>query len=160
MTLLGLLRHAHAGDPGKWAGRDDARPLSDKGRRQAERLGRHLAAMDEPPSILITSPKLRARETAGIVGDLVGAPVAVDPRLGGPLDLAIVDRVLADAGDPDRPVLVGHDPDFSELLGALVGTGPLTMRKGGYALVDVGRPLTFGRGTLRVLLPPDHVPDC
>ena len=45
LMLLHLLRHAHAGDPGAWDGPDADRPLSDKGRAQADRLGAHLVSI-------------------------------------------------------------------------------------------------------------------
>jgi phosphohistidine phosphatase SixA len=158
ITLL-LLRHAHAGDPARWSGDDDARPLSEKGRRQAERLGRLLAATDEAPDLVLTSPKVRAAETAGMVAAAVGARVLVDDRLGGPIDLDDVVAILQDAGPADRPCLVGHDPDFSELLGELLGTGAVSMRKGTLARVDLpGRALEPGEGVLRYLLPPEMVP--
>lgn len=158
MTRLGLLRHAHAGDPERWDGPDAARPLSDKGRRQAERLGRHLRSVGDEADVLIASPKVRALQTAEIVGGLLGAPVTTDDRLAGPLDLDIVEGILVDAGNPERPILVGHDPDFSELLGLLVGTDLIAMRKGAFARVDVGRPIAYGRGELLVLLAPDFLP--
>ena len=82
-----------------------------------------------------------------------------DSRLASPLDLATIDAIVRDAGDPDRPCLVGHDPDFSELLGELIGLGMLPMRKGAYARVDVGHPFGSGRGQLRYLLPPDLIPE-
>lgn len=155
MTTLALLRHAHAGDPERWSGPDATRPLSDKGRRQAERLGRHLRAVGDESDVLIASPRLRALQTAEIVGGVLGIPVVTDDRLAGPLDLDAVEAILVDAGNPARPILVGHDPDFSELLGALLGSGSMSMRKGAFASLDVGRPLAYGGGTLRVLLPPD-----
>lgn len=155
MTRLALLRHAHAGDPERWDGPDAARPLSDKGRRQAERLGRHLRAVGDQSDVLIASPKLRALQTAEIVAGLLRVRVATDDRLAGPLDLDVVDAILVDAGNPDGPVLVGHDPDFSELLGALLGLPGMAMRKGAFARVEIGRPLAYGRGELLVLLPPD-----
>jgi phosphohistidine phosphatase SixA len=80
--------------------------------------------------------------------------VRLEPRLGEPLDLATVDRILAGAGDPRWPVLVGHDPDFSELVSELVGA-PIAMRKGTLARIDVERPLEPGAGDLRWLVPPD-----
>ena len=67
MIALHLLRHAHAGDPERWHGDDAERPLSEKGRRQSERLGRLLAGVDEAPDLFISSPKVRARETAELV---------------------------------------------------------------------------------------------
>ena len=64
MIAVHLLRHAHAGDPERWTGDDSLRPLSEKGRRQAERLGRLLAGHDEAPDLFITSPRVRAAQTA------------------------------------------------------------------------------------------------
>ncbi len=60
---------------------------------------------------------------------------------------------------PVRPVLVGHDPDFSELLALLTDAGEIPMRKGAIARVDLERPLEIGRGVLRWLLPPELIPD-
>ena len=56
---------------------------------------------------------------------------------------------------PDRPILVGHDPDFSDLLGSLTASPGLRLRKGAFALLDVERPLTPGSAELRWLVPPD-----
>jgi phosphohistidine phosphatase len=156
MTVeLGLLRHAHAGDPAAWDRPDDLRPLTEKGRQQAERLGRFLAAAGFVPDALLTSPQVRARETAELVADRLGVPVRIDPRLGGFVDLATVEAILDDAGGPARPVLVGHDPDFGDLLTLLTGSPGLRMRKGAFALLDVERPLAPGSAELRWLVPPD-----
>lgn len=152
---LHLLRHAHAGDPGAWDGPDAVRPLTDKGRAQAERLGEHLASIGFAPDAIISSPKTRARETAEIVAARLGVTVTIDDRLGGGLDVAAAEAVLRDAGDPGQAVLVGHDPDFSELLAALCDAGDVPMRKGALARIEIGRPLRPGGGTLRWLLPPD-----
>ncbi len=154
--LIGLyfLRHAQAGDRDAWDRPDDERPLTEKGRRQAERLGGLLAAAGFVPDAVITSPLVRARQTAEIVAGILGAAPRTEPRLGEPLDLATLDAILDDAGSPRRPILVGHDPDFSELVSALVGA-PILMRKGALARVDVERPLGPGAGELRWLLPPD-----
>jgi len=160
VTALHLLRHAHAGDPMKWDAPDDTRPLSEKGRRQAARLGALLAALDDAPDVLITSPKVRAAETAEIVAGATGTRVVVDDRLAGGLDLRLVEAILVDsAPDAERPCIVGHDPDFSGLLGDLLGTAPIMMRKGAIARVDVSRPIAHGHGILRWLLPPELVPD-
>jgi phosphohistidine phosphatase SixA len=52
-------------------------------------------------------------------------------------------------------VLVGHDPDFSQVLGWLVNADGLTMKKGAFARVDVRGTVADGRGTLRWLVAPD-----
>jgi phosphohistidine phosphatase SixA len=154
MTALHLLRHAHAGDPEAWDGPDASRPLSDKGRAQSERLGRLLADRFRP-DLLLTSPKLRAFQTAEIVADRLGLLVVVEDRLGGPLDEVRLEAILADHGDPSRPLLVGHDPDFTELVESLSGAPNMPMRKGALARIDVERPLRSGGGILRWLVPPD-----
>jgi phosphohistidine phosphatase len=155
IITLYLLRHADAGDPADWHGDDDLRPLSDKGVRQAERLGRHLAAAGVAPDVLLTSPKVRARRTAEIVGAALGVEAQLEPRLGGPLDATLVGRILAAAGSPRRPLLVGHDPDFSDLAGALVGATSVSMKKGALVRIDLPGDLVPGTGVLRWLIPPD-----
>ena len=159
MILL-LLRHAHAGDSAKWAGDDDLRPLSERGRGQARRLGRLLAAAGEAPDLLIASPRTRALETAELVAAEVGAPVIVDERLAGGLDAEVVDRIVRGGGGATRPCLVGHDPDFSSLLGELVGLDVIPMRKGALARIDFpGDLVTAGSGSLGYLLPPELLPE-
>lgn len=149
-----FLRHAHAGDAATWEGDDDLRPLTEKGRRQAERVGRLLATAGVVPDVVLTSPLARARETAEIVGDLLGTRVRLEEHLGASLDLRTLEAILRDAANPARPLLVGHDPDFSELVSLLAGTG-VFVRKGTLVRVDAERPLAPGGGELRWLVPPD-----
>jgi phosphohistidine phosphatase SixA len=156
MTTLYLLRHAHAGDSARWHGDDALRPLSQRGQKQADRLGRLLLAVDEAPDLLITSPKVRAAETAAIVAGIIKVPVVEDGRLGEPLDPSTVEDILLAAGPAARPCIVGHDPDFSMLLADLTGSAGIQMRKGALARVDLeGRALAPGRGVLRLLVPPE-----
>ena len=152
---LHLLRHAHAGDPMAWDGPDATRPLTDKGRAQAKRLGRLLAERGFQTDVILTSPRVRSSQTADIVAGLLGLPVIVDERLGGGVDLGTLEAILHDHHDPELPLLVGHDPDFSELVAVLCGAAGVPMRKGTFARVDVDRPLVPGAGTLRWLIPPD-----
>ena len=154
---LHLLRHADAGDPMTFRGDDSDRPLSSKGERQAARLGRLLVATGFAPDAIITSPKVRARQTAEAIGTVLGVDVAIDARLGDTLDTTTVDRILADASLPGRPVLVGHDPDLSWLASELTGAR-IEMRKGALVRIDIER-LDGGAGILRWLLPPGLVPE-
>jgi phosphohistidine phosphatase len=154
---LHFLRHAHAGDPAKWQGPDDLRPLSAKGRRQAESLGRHLDGLGLSFDLLVSSPLVRARQTAELVAERLGLPVVIDGRLAGGLGVAEVEAILADHGHPGRPILVGHDPDLSELVTSLVGAAAIPMRKGSFARIDIERPIEAGAGILVFLLPPELV---
>lgn len=151
---LYLLRHAHAGDPEAWDGDDAARPLSEKGRRQSERLGAFMAERRFAPDALVTSPKLRALQTAELFGAPLSLPVVEDRRLAGPLDLDALASVV-DAAGGRRVVLVGHDPDFSELAATLSGAAYLQLKKGALCRLDVALPLQPAGGILRWLLPPD-----
>ncbi len=153
-----LLRHAHAGDPSKWSGDDSERPLSARGRDQARRLGRFLAERAITFDTIVSSPKKRARQTAELFADAFGVGVAIDDRLGGPLDLDLLNDVIERAGG-NSLVIVGHDPDFSELLGTLAGSGYLPLKKGSVARIDTAMPLQEGGGILRWLLPPELLAD-
>jgi phosphohistidine phosphatase len=108
--------------------------------------------------VILTSPKLRALQTAEIVASPLEREAVVDDRLGGSLGIGVVERILRDAGQPRRPVLVGHDPDFSELLAELTGVPRLEMKKGALARVDLPSGVQSGSGVLRWLLPPDLLP--
>jgi len=108
---LFLVRHAHS-DP---AEPDELRPLSEKGREQARALGERLAG--EAPDTVLTSPLLRARETAAAIARAADVEVRSDERLS---PGATPDDVLAAAEDAGTTVVVvGHQPDCSEVAAAL-----------------------------------------
>jgi phosphohistidine phosphatase len=155
---LYLLRHAHAGNPSEWSGDDAARPLSQKGRRQAQRVGQFLVERRFNPDAIVSSPKLRARQTAELVADALGIGVTIDDRLAGPLDADVV-AAIADASGGTSLVLVGHDPDFSELAASLCGATYLPLKKGALARIDVSLPIQDGGGILRWLVPPELLAD-
>ena len=113
---LYLVRHAHSdpGDP------DELRPLSKKGRKQAQALAEQLA--EARPELVLTSPLLRARETAEAIAKAAGSPLRVDERLA---PGATADDVLAIVeGAKTAVVTVGHQPDCSEIALALTGRDP------------------------------------
>jgi phosphohistidine phosphatase len=153
------IRHADAGDPATWSGDDADRPLSDEGREQAARLGALLERLGVEADALIASPKLRAVETARLVGHALATDVQLDERLGGGLDATLVgDLVGGLPASATRVILVGHDPDFSDLVSWLVGAH-VGLRKGALARIDLpGRSVGPGQADLRWLLPPDAIP--
>jgi phosphohistidine phosphatase SixA len=113
---LFLVRHAHSdpGDP------DELRPLSARGREQARELGERLAPAE--PELVLTSPLLRARETAAAIAKAADVEVCVDERLG---PGATADGVLAAVESAGSTVVVvGHQPDCSEIAVALSGRDP------------------------------------
>jgi phosphohistidine phosphatase len=124
--MIWFLRHGDAEDTEP----DFDRRLTPKGERQARDAGAALALLGVKIEVCLTSPKLRARETARLTCETLGVEMTVDDRLTGgrfdPLDLtAGLDDVL----------LVGHEPDFSGAIAQLTG-GRVDMKKGGLAAVD------------------------
>ena len=110
---LFLVRHAEAapGDP------DDLRPLTPKGQEAARALGGRLAA--ERPDAVVTSPLLRARETADAIAAAAGVEAEPDERLA---PGATADGLRAAvAGRGETVVAVGHQPDCSEIVLELTG---------------------------------------
>ena len=133
--MLWLLRHADAasGSP------DSERPLTERGRRQAEVAGRALERLHIWLDVCLTSPKLRAMETARIATERIGVEMRVEPRLAGePFD---AHELTAGLGDV---LLVGHDPSFSLTLHDLTGV-QARMRKGGIAGIEKGELIVLMR---------------
>jgi phosphohistidine phosphatase len=125
-----LLRHGDAQD-----GSPDAdRPLTQKGREQSRAAGAALRALGVEIDACLTSPKVRAADTARIAcAELGDVEPQLEPKLaGGPFDA----EALA-AGLGDDVLLVGHDPDFSAAVHSLTGA-QVRMKKGGLAAVDHG----------------------
>jgi phosphohistidine phosphatase len=154
MIELLLVRHADAGDPLAWAGADADRQLSRKGRKQADRLAALLGGLRSAPDALVSSPKARAAQTAEILGATLGLEVRLHDGLAGALDLDVLATILADSGEPHRPILVGHDPDLSDLASELVGSA-VAMKKGALARIDLAAAPVAGEGVLRWLVPPE-----
>jgi phosphohistidine phosphatase len=108
-----IVRHAAArpGDP------DELRELSDEGREAAALLGDLLA--EREPDAVVSSPLVRARETAAVIAAASGLDAAVDEGLrpGATLD----SLRAAVSGRGETVVAVGHQPDCSEILLGLTG---------------------------------------
>ena len=153
MDLL-LLRHGTAEDHGHPLG-DGARALVEKGRHQSRNAGKFLARIGCLPEIVLTSPLVRARQTAEefCAAAGIGEPVEAGWLACG-MDPESALEELRAYGEFGRVMIVGHEPDFSELIGHLVGAGAgrVRMKKGGVALVRLYGTLHWGE--LRFLLPP------
>jgi phosphohistidine phosphatase len=116
--LVFLVRHAHA-DPGE---PDDGRPLSGRGRSEAQAVAEQLAGHTTPPRVVVTSPLLRARETAQAIAALTGAELRVDPRLAPGADAETLRAAVADQQEPAAAVC--HQPDCSQIAHSLTGSDP------------------------------------
>ena len=133
--MLWLLRHADAADGEP----DDARPLTEKGVRHAQAAGLALAQMGVRLDACLTSPKLRALQTAELACEPLGVPVTIEPALaGGPFEAEELLAGLTDA------MLVGHDPSMSLALHDLTGAHS-RMSKGGLAGINKGELIVLLR---------------
>jgi phosphohistidine phosphatase len=153
-----FLRHADAGDPEGWRGDDAQRPLSPKGVRQAERLAAFLGGSGFAPDAILSSPKLRATQTAEILAGVLTRPVTTDDRLAGGFTIEGLRSLVETLERRDavrRVVLVGHDPDFSSVVSTLCGAKGIRLSTCTLARVDIDERPAPGRGSLRWLVPPD-----
>jgi phosphohistidine phosphatase len=126
--MIWLLRHAEA-EPGS---PDEARKLTPKGEEQARSAGLALARLGVKPDLCLTSPRVRAVQTAELACEPLGVQVTIEPRLsGGPFD---PEELAAGVGEV---LLVGHDPDFSMAVHDMTGA-QVRLRKGGLAAVNKG----------------------
>jgi phosphohistidine phosphatase len=137
--MIWLLRHGDAED-----GSPDAeRRLTAKGERQSRNAGAALAALGVEIDVCLASPKVRAAETAKLACEPLGVEVKLESRLaGGTFD---AESLVVGLGEV---LLVGHDPDFSQVVRNLTGAR-VQMKKGGLAGIDGGE--------LKVLLRPSEL---
>jgi phosphohistidine phosphatase len=125
--VIYLLRHGHAEDGD---GDDAARRLTAKGEEQAEAAGRGLAALGAEIDTCLTSPKVRAAETARLACQALGLePESAEELRGGRFDS------LDLAAGRGNVMLVGHEPDFSSEVARLTGA-KAKLRKGGLVIID------------------------
>ena len=125
--MIWLLRHGEAEAD---AADDASRKLTEKGRRQAEAAGKAMAAIGVKLDACLTSPKVRARDTAEIACRELGVEAEqTDELRGGEFDIA---AVTVGRGNV---LLVGHEPDMHRAIQAATG-GLVKLKKGGLVAVD------------------------
>lgn len=152
---LYFLRHGPADSRSTWAGNDEQRPLTHEGERRVRRVARRLAELGVKPEVILASPYERARRTAEIVGDVLGCEGCVTSEKGlrSGFDLHELRQILDAHADAESIMLVGHEPDFSSVIGDLIGGANLAMKKAGLAEVDLASIETMC-GVLTWLTPP------
>ncbi len=133
--MIWLLRHGDAADGSP----DSERPLTDKGERQSRNAGLALKKMGVELDACLTSPKVRARDTAELACQELGVEVTIEDALkGGPFDPAEL------AAGLENVLLVGHDPDFSMAVHSATGA-QVRMKKGGLAGIAKGELIVLLR---------------
>ena len=138
---LYLLRHAVAASRG--TGNDADRPLTSAGSRRMLLAARGIRRLGLKPSRILSSPLVRARQTAGLTVKALGTGMRVELsdflRPGVPPKRVLV---AVRARRLKSVLLVGHEPDLGELAAFLLGSHPgfLHFRKGGLCCIALGPP--------------------
>ena len=152
-----VIRHAQAVPQGTRDLRDADRPLTADGERRFRATALALARVVPNPEVLLTSPLLRARQTATL---LAAAWTDIEPTLEPALASGSVDAILGALEPHARGatvVLVGHEPTVSALLGELLGvisSEAIVFEPGAAALLEISSVARHS-GRLVWFLPPD-----
>jgi phosphohistidine phosphatase len=160
---LFLLRHAEA-EPE--AASDEKRALTEKGSKQAENIGKFCLEHGFVPEMILSSPLTRAEETARIVARELNLPnlvqiekflrvgMTAEQAFSGLREFFIDFKKRQKYSEKVRIMLVGHEPDFSNLAGALIGGRAESVHFRKATLMGVTlRELKPGAGTIEFLIP-------
>lgn len=161
MDLL-IIRHAIATERDAHSGADDdARPLTDEGRKKMRRVAQGLRTIVPKIAVLASSPLVRARETAEIVADAYGGlPVEAVPALRPATPPAALADWLNHRETDEVVAVVGHEPHLSTTVGWLLSGTPrslIELKKGAACVLAADQ--TWGPGTaiLRWALSPGQL---
>jgi phosphohistidine phosphatase len=145
-----FLRHGEAGDRETWSGPDEERPLTDEGITEMQAVARGMSKLKLRVNEVVSSPLVRARETADIVAQKLKLEVREEPALAAGCTFDALAQVIG-AHAPARTdtkggiLLVGHEPDFSTAARSLIarnGNASIALAKGGLCRVDVQLDVT------------------
>ena len=161
---LYILRHGIAVEPGSPGYENDAdRPLTPEGESKLRQIAKAIEALEISFDLILSSPFLRARQTAEIVAGVLKARKRMElceSLTPGGSSKKLVDQLKRFHPLPDRVLLVGHEPYLSGLISLLVSGREalaVTMKKGGLCMLSI-ESLTHGRcATLEWLLTPKQM---
>jgi phosphohistidine phosphatase len=159
---LYFVRHATAARKGTWSKDDDLRPLTRVGRARFRTAVESLISAGAlSPDRILTSPLVRAVQTAAILDKALGGgvPIQEEWRLGHSFDMSDLRALLAQERGVRSLAIVGHNPSMCEVLSQLTGIGDLDLRKGAVALVEITDP-KMPAGRLMWLAPPTLFGPC
>lgn len=150
--IVYFLRHAEAEDD---AGSDFVRKLTSKGLEQAAKAGKFLRRAGMVPELIVTSPLVRARQTAEIVANALEVDLVEERWVACGMSAATLRQELVAHEGKASILLVGHEPDFSEVISDLIGLQDpraLHIRKASLTAVE-WIPAQRGAAQLQFLVP-------
>jgi phosphohistidine phosphatase len=157
-----LFRHGIAAERDEWEGPDEARPLTERGAKRVAQAAAGLSRLDVQPTHILSSPLVRAIDTAKIAHRSLRIRTTV----------RIVDELLPDASPnrllsilhdlpPESCVLcVGHEPHLGMVASVLLSGRASTsfpLKKAGACLIELSAPAKSGQGILRWWLTPSQL---
>ncbi|HET6276484.1 MAG TPA: histidine phosphatase family protein [Candidatus Cybelea sp.] len=150
-----FLRHGIAVDPEAWSGSDFDRPLTREGCDRMEREAKAIDELSLDLDCIVTSPLLRAKQTASIIAARLGmrSVIVEDPRLAGGFNLERLRAILTAHPGVSALMLVGHEPSMSETIGHAIGAASIELKKAALAGIEISSP-SAPRGMLLFLIPP------
>lgn len=157
---LYIVRHGVA-EESTALGSDAARALTDEGRKKTARVARGLAALEIEPEVILTSPLVRARQTADILSGALRPKDGVSEVkwLEAGASPAEAVRQLARLKH-DSVMIVGHMPDLSVLASMLLSGKPsvkIAFKKAAVCALSFDGRARTGRGRLEWLMQPRHL---
>jgi phosphohistidine phosphatase len=152
---LYFLRHGVAVEADEWSGPDFDRPLTGDGVKLMTREAKTIAALNLELDVILTSPLVRAKQTAAIVAEKldIADRLIEDERLGAGFGPNRLVDILAEYAGANAILLVGHEPGMSRTIAHLAGGVAVDVKKGSLARVDLADPATL-QGELVWLIPP------
>ncbi len=139
---LFLLRHANADWP-DWKKSDDERPLTKRGKKESRQMARFLEKTEVSVDLVVTSPLPRAAQTAKIVARRLEIKLCKDEKLAPGFNASKLRALVRNHGHRNL-MIVGHEPDFSEVVRALTG-GRIKLAKASIISVQLEQPTMRGR---------------
>lgn len=149
-----FLRHGIAVAPESWSGSDADRPLTREGRDRMECEAKAIEKLCLDLDYIVTSPLLRAKQTAQLVAQRLGdTKIVEDPRLADGFNLERLGDILASHSDAQSIMLVGHEPSMSATIGRAIGNASVELKKAALAGIEFADRGSQS-GTLFCLIPP------
>ena len=140
---LYILRHASAGTRRANPLIDVKRPLDKEGKQQCLLVGSYLNSLRVQFDLVISSPLKRALQTASLVATETGydAKIMVSEALSPGATVAQFEKLLADLNTHENVLIVGHNPNLAQFLGAVISSSKMNirLRKGAIARIDMAR---------------------
>jgi phosphohistidine phosphatase len=157
-----LVRHGIAVERDEWGGSEADRPLTERGAKRVAQMAAGLSRLDVQPTHVLSSPLIRAIETAKIVHNSLRVQAAVQ----------IVDALLPDA-PPNRllsilhdlspescVICIGHEPQLGMAASVFLSgraSAAFPLKKAGACLIELSTPSKPGQGVLRWWLTPSQL---